>query len=175
MKQRFDRYLLELRLVLDAIDPARFEAAAAKLTEADRLFVAGLGRTGAVMRAFAARLAQAGRRVHVVLEPGCPDFAPGDVLVLGSGSGATRTMTAVAEEARGRGAAILLVTGNMLSPLNREADQTLYLPPTLSGEAEGASGVQPGRTAFEQALLLVLDALAERVAERRGRSGTDPA
>lgn len=170
MQDRFARYLLDLRLVLDAIEPQQFEAARDRLGRAERIFVAGLGRSGAIMRAFATRLARCRRRVHVVLEPGCPAFEAGDLLVLGSGSAATRSMVAVAEEARERGAAILLLSANMLGPLRREADLVLYLPPTLPLAPAGNSELEPGRLAFEQALLLVLDALADALDES-ARSG----
>ncbi len=169
MKSLLSRYLLELRVVIETLDMKPWEELAKEIAHHPRLFVAGLGRTGAVMRAFAAKLNQHGRDTHVALEPGTPVLKCDDLLFIGSGSGTTETMVAVAKEAQKKQVRVIVATGNLLSPLGQLADQRLLIPPLLPPEPldedEIAGPVQAG---FEQTLFLVLDALAARI------TGTEP-
>ena len=177
MKDALQRYLLELRVVAESLDERPFEALAGAIAARSRVFVAGLGRTGAVMSAFAARLNQGGFDAHVVLDPGSPLLQAGDLLLIGSGSGTTETMLAVAAEAARRRARVAVVTNNVLSPLGQGADETLLVPPVLPPDQPDAAGVaSPVQATFEQALFLILDALAARIRDLavRGRDPLDP-
>ena len=59
------------------------------ILKADRIFVAGAGRSGFVARAFANRLMHMGLTVFFVGEPTTPAIKASDLLVIGSGSGET--------------------------------------------------------------------------------------
>ena len=169
MKKQISRYLLELRIVLDGLDEEPLKALAERIRGKPRLFVAGLGRSGAVMRAFAERLNQCGLAAHVVLEPGAPGFQKGDLLLVGSGSGTTETMVAVAREAQKRDVAVAVITNNLLSPLGQLADHRVLVPPLLPPERPGEDEVQaPMQACFEQALFLILDALAWQILQDEG-------
>lgn len=160
-KEIIERFLLDLRVVAEEIDHEALEALVRDMGQAPRLFVAGVGRSGAVMRAFATRLVQLGRTVHVVGDAAAPAVAGDDLVVIGSGSGATRTMIAVAEEARRRDATVSVITANALSPLGRTADLRIVIPPHMPVSAiPGEPLLEPMQTVFEQALLLTLDALS---------------
>ena len=164
-----ERFLIDLRVVAEQLDHEALASLVHRIDEAPRLFVAGVGRSGAVMRAFATRLVQLGRPVHVVGDAAAPSVAQEDLIVIGSGSGATRTMIAVSEEARRRDACVAVVTGNALSPLGRSADLRLVIPPHMPVAAEpGESVLEPMQTVFEQALLLTLDAVSLALSPRDG-------
>lgn len=53
------------------------------ILKADRIFVAGAGRSGFVARAFANRLMHMGLTVFFVGEPTTPAIKAGDLLVIG--------------------------------------------------------------------------------------------
>ena len=69
------------------------------ILKADRIFVAGAGRTGFVARAFANRLMHMGMTVFFVGEPTTPAIKAGDLLVIGSGSGETGSLVVMAQKA----------------------------------------------------------------------------
>ena len=172
MKKQFERFLLELRVVSDGLDEVDLRGLIDCLATAPRIFVSGMGRSGYVMRAFATRLAQVGLAAHVVLEAGAPEFRDRDVLLVGSGSGATETVLAVVEGAKKKGAVVALVSANALSPMGRLADHRLLIPPMLP-EAMPASEevLTPMQTTFEQALWLLLDAVAVELLRLRKGAG----
>ncbi len=76
------------------------------LNAAQRVFVAGEGRSGFMAKAFAMRLMHLGLPVHVVGETTTPSVADGDVVVGVSGSGTTAGTVRVAEQAVKVGAAV---------------------------------------------------------------------
>ena len=65
-----------------------------------RVFVAGKGRSGLFVRAFALRLMQMGLPVHVVDEVTTPAIMVGDLLIIASGSGETASLAQYAAQAR---------------------------------------------------------------------------
>ena len=69
------------------VSQAEMEKFADAILKADRIFVAGAGRSGFVARAFANRLMHMGLTVFFVGEPTTPAIKAGDLLVIGSGSG----------------------------------------------------------------------------------------
>ena len=120
-----------------------------------RIFLAGLGRSGAVIRAFASRLAKAGHQPHVVFDSSTPALAADDFLLIASGSGSTRTMVTVLDEAQQRECKVAVITANVLSPLARAADLRIVLPPMLPPESLSEDAlIEPLQTLFEHSLFL---------------------
>lgn len=126
---------------------------------AKRVFIAGKGRSGLFMRAFAMRLMHLGLHVHVVDEVTTPSLAAGDVLVLASGSGKTASMVSYATKAREIGATLVLITAHPDSPVGRQADKVVHIPaPSTKVETgNGTTSAQPMANLFEQTLVLLLD------------------
>jgi 6-phospho-3-hexuloisomerase len=89
---------------------------------ADRIYVAGAGRSGLVARAFAQRLMHLGFESYVIGETITPAFRPGDVLVAFSGSGETRSVVDACETARDIGGTICLITSTPDSRIGQMAD-----------------------------------------------------
>jgi 6-phospho-3-hexuloisomerase len=152
------------------IDPLQAEALGEAALDADRIFIAGLGRSGLVMRMAALRLMQLGLTVHVVGDATTPAIAAGDLLIIGSGSGETGGAVHLARRARSAGASLLVVTARPDSTLGQMADVRLVVPGwTPKHEGEGASQL-PMATVLEQAFLVVMDCLVAWLADRLGQT-----
>lgn len=142
----------EVNGVLEGVDRATMGAAVVQFAERHRRWFAhGQGRSGLVAQMAAMRLMHVGFETHVVGEATAPSIAAGDGLLVVSGSGetaATLHLAAVAVEA---GAGLLAVTTRADSTLGEMADAVLVV---------GVPGSrQFGGSLFEQAALLLLDAL----------------
>lgn len=166
--QQVDTIAGELARALHSVDAAALDALGDAVTHAPRVFVAGKGRSGLMMRAFAMRLMHLGLMAHVVDDVTTPALAAGDLLVIGSGSGATPTLVRYAERAKSLGAELALVTAATDSPIRALADHALVLAAASPRVAGSVESIQPMANLFEQALLLVLDVLVMRMMQARG-------
>lgn len=126
--QRFDEIIQEIRPVIAGMDPEVFSHAVAMLHTAPRIFLAGAGRSGLLMKMFAMRLMQAGCNAAVAGESTTPSIQRRDLLVVSSGSGNTATMRVLAETGVRMDASILLLTYSPDSILARSASHVLSLP-----------------------------------------------
>jgi 6-phospho-3-hexuloisomerase len=139
-----------------AVDRA---AAIDAFTAANRIFVAGEGRSGLVLRMAAMRLVHLGMPVHVVGDATTPAIGPGDLLIAGSGSGETPITVLIAEQATRAGASILAVTTAETSRLAALADTCLILRTPAKGDLATGASIQPGGSLFEQSMLVLFDTL----------------
>jgi 6-phospho-3-hexuloisomerase len=164
------KILDEHRQVFEAIDDGRAAALVEAIDRSPSIFVAGAGRSGFMMRAFAMRLMHLGLDVHVVGESTTPGVTSKDLLIFGSGSGATGSLRVMAEKAAALGTTVGLVTIDATSPIAKIADHVLVIPaPSPKARNQGdVTSIQPMGSLFEQGLLLVLDALVILLMERRG-------
>lgn len=149
----------ELSTALKSINEDDLAALRQALLRANRVFVAGKGRSGLQMRAFAMRLMHLGLTVHVVDDVTTPAIGAGDLLVVGSGSGATASLVQYAARAKSLKAQVALITTAATSPIGEQSDYHLRIP-APSPKTDGTGGsIQPMANLFEQSLLLVLDIL----------------
>jgi 6-phospho-3-hexuloisomerase len=163
----------ELGDLLRAVDAGSLDALQARVAAAARVYVAGAGRSGLMVRAFAMRLMHLGLAVHVVGDVTTPAFQAGDLLVVGSGSGETGSLCAVARRAKALGGALAVITIVPGSTLGLLADVVVRLdaPSPKAAQRPGAPphpSVQPMGSLFEQGLLLLLDTIVMRLAATRG-------
>lgn len=163
----------ELARALRSVEPAVLDALSEALSSAPRIFVAGKGRSGLMMRAFAMRLMHLGLAVHVVDDVTTPALAASDLLIIGSGSGTTATLVRYAERAKALGAGLALVTTAPASPIGALAEYVLVLAAATPRVPGSAPSIQPMANLFEQSLLLVLDILVMRMAQARGQTTAD--
>jgi 6-phospho-3-hexuloisomerase len=160
----------ELRTLLGGVDARQVQDLVDALDAGGSVFVAGSGRSGLAMRAFAMRLMHMGIDAHVVGEVTAPAFAPTDILVVGSGSGATSALVPLAEKAKKLGGRLAILTTDPASPIARTADLIVRIPapaPKVSPQATAgaaleavtgtSSSAQPGASLFEQGLWVLLD------------------
>ncbi|MBQ16737.1 MAG: 6-phospho-3-hexuloisomerase [Planctomycetaceae bacterium] len=166
--ERAARIAEEIGATVRRVDDEAASRLVEALAETPRVFVAGAGRSGCAVRAFAMRLAHLGLSAHVVGETTTAALAAGDLLVVGSGSGSTGSMVAIAQKAAALGGRIALVTIREGSPIGELAEIQLCVPaptPKLDGPDE-ASSIQPMGSLFEQSLLVVLDAVVLGLMDR---------
>ncbi|MBQ6374818.1 MAG: 6-phospho-3-hexuloisomerase [Clostridia bacterium] len=156
----------ELREVSAGLDEAQLRTLKRAIVEADRVFVAGTGRSLLMIRGLAMRLMQMGFTAYVVGETTTPAIGPGDLLVIASGSGETATMVVCAEKCKRFGARLALITIHPDAPIGRLADLVVQVHTSSSkGGATAAKSFQPGGNAFEQSVLLIGDAVMMDIAD----------
>ena len=80
------------------------------IRKADKIFVAGAGRSLMMIRGLAMRLMHMGYKAYVVGETTTPALEPGDLLIIASGSGNTETLTAIADKCKRLGGVLALIT-----------------------------------------------------------------
>jgi 6-phospho-3-hexuloisomerase len=165
----------ELTSVLDrlAAVPAGLDEVLDVLAGADRVFVLGAGRSGLALQMTAMRLMHLGLDVHVVGETTTPAISAGDVLLTASGSGTTTGIVRAAETATGVGARIVAITTAPGSPLGRAADALVVVPAATKLDRSGTTSAQYAGSLFEQAVVLVGDALFDALWRRSGLSADD--
>lgn len=154
--------------MLARVDSSEVERLVEAIIRARRLFLAGRGRSGLMMQAFAIRLTHLDIHCHVVGESTTPSLQAGDVLLVGSGSGETVTAILTAEKARDNGGTLAVVTARPESSLSRMADVVVALPAPVREEShvQPVDTIQPMASLFEQSLLLLLDAIVLMLKDR---------
>lgn len=169
IQEKLQTVLSELNMVLASMNISDGNEAAKYICTAPKIFTAGVGRSGYMMRAFSMRLMHAGFSAYVVGDTEAPGASKDDLLILGSGSGETESLIAVAKKAKKIGLHILLITGFPDSPLGHLADKTIRISaptPKSQGKSSFISS-QPMGSLFEQALLLYLDSLVMEIMDRQ--------
>lgn len=172
MKQVINCILDELGGVSDQISDEQLERLLEELLQANRIFGAGAGRSGLMVRAFIMRLMHLNRQAYVTGETVTPSIRQGDLLVIGSRSGETRTMLIFAEQAKAQGAKISLLTSQPESTLAGLADIVVTIP-AYSTAVSQSSSIQPLGSQFEQALLVTLDSIIPFMTTRLGVTQSD--
>jgi 6-phospho-3-hexuloisomerase len=157
---------LNLSLVRDEIadtvakiDEQQLVVLASHVRLADRVFVAGAGRSGLVLRMAAMRLMHLGLTVHVAGDTTTPAISSGDLLLVASGSGTTSGVVKAAETAEKAGARVAAFTTDPGSPLAALTDALVIIP--AAQKADHGSGVsrQYSGSLFEQVLFLVTESI----------------
>jgi 6-phospho-3-hexuloisomerase len=171
LHKRVQQILDEIRTVLDRIDSTAVSAMVERLRAARRIYVAGGGRSGLMVRSFAQRLMQLGFTTYVVGETTTPAISKADVLLVCSGSGETQVTVLVSQVARQIGAHVIAITANPDSSIAKVADTLLVLDaPHKQAPKGGIPSIQYGGSAFEQSLVILLDAIALEIGLLLGRS-----
>ncbi len=171
VSQQFGQILQELERAAELLPEAADDRLTQAILGAGKVFVAGAGRSGLMMKAFAMRLMHLGFQAHVVGETVTPGIGEGDLLLLGSGSGETRTLTGMLEKAQALKATVAALTIQPQSTIGSAADIVVTLPGAPKDQASGTElTVQPMGSLFEQTLLLYLDAVILRLMEEQAQS-----
>lgn len=162
-------------LITSALDgnPAELDAFATALGDADRVFVHGAGRSGLALKMTAMRLMHLGFTVHVVGDVTTPAITSGDVLLTASGSGTTGGVVRAAQSAVDAGASVAAITTATESPLAKLAAHVLVLPAADKLDRSGSASAQYAGGLFEQAVVLVGDALFHSLWKQSGATADD--
>ena len=148
-------------------------AAIAMLTTAKRVFVLGSGRSGLALRMLAMRLMHLGLHVHIVGDVTTPAIRAGDLLVAASGSGTTAGVIRSATTAANANAQIIAVTTAASSPLASLADVAIVIPAAQKQDHGATRSRQYSGSLFEQALLLLSDAMFHTMWKNSGASAEE--
>jgi 6-phospho-3-hexuloisomerase len=141
------------------IDEQQVADVARHLSHPGRVFVAGAGRSGLVLRMAAMRLMHLGLDVHVAGDTTTPAISSGDLLLVASGSGTTSGVVKSAETAAKAGARIAAFTTNPNSPLAGFADALVIIPAAQKTDHGSSVSRQYSGSLFEQVLFLATEAL----------------
>ncbi|MCC6615197.1 MAG: 6-phospho-3-hexuloisomerase [Anaerolineae bacterium] len=152
-----DLVLAEVGTVLRQISPDDVARCRQAILAARRIFVAGKGRSGLLMRAHSMRLMHLGLTAHVVDDVTTPSIGASDLLLLASGSGGTPSVVQYAEKAHAIGAQIALLTANPESETAQLADVVVVIPAPSPKTTSIQTSAQPMASLFEQVLVLLLD------------------
>jgi 6-phospho-3-hexuloisomerase len=155
------------------VDRDALTRVAGLVAAAPRVFVMGAGRSGLALRMTAMRLMHLGLDVHVVGEVTTPAIGRGDLLLTASGSGTTAAVVRAAEAAASAGADVVLITTAADAPTARSATVALVLPGAAKLDRSGTASSQYAGGLFEQAVVLVGDALFHALWQRSGQSADD--
>lgn len=160
-----DTILDDISRTLRQVDPTQIESLGAALLNAKRVFIAGKGRTGLQMRAFAMRLMHLGFSVHVVDDVTTPAIGAGDLLLIGSSSGRTGSLLRYIDAAHATGSTLAALTGNLNSPIAAAADTLVFIPASnfKAGDACGEPSILVMGSLFEHCLGLLCDLLVIRL------------
>ena len=171
-KNKLMLILNELQQYAGQIRQEDIDALVDACLRADRIFVAGAGRSGFMARGFANRLLHLNLPVHYVGETTTPPIHSGDLLIICSGSGETASLKASAEKAKAAGASIATLTMAAHASIAAMADVVVLIPGSSPKAAEGsAASIQPMGSLFEQLSGLTFDAAVLELMERTGETG----
>lgn len=165
----------ELKRTLTSISPEQEACLADEILKANRVFVAGAGRSGMMARCFAMRLMHMGFTAYMVGEVVTPSIAAGDLLIIASGSGETASLVSMAKTAKRLGAAVATVTIYPEATIGSlaEAVVEIHAPTSKSAIDTGTHSVQPMGSLFEQSLLICLDHVILVLMEKKQMTGEE--
>ncbi len=151
--------------ILEATDNSYDVKLTQLLDSANRIFIAGAGRSKLVGNFFAMRLVHGGYDVSVVGEIVTPSIKNGDLLIIISGSGETEQLIAFTKSAQKVGAKIVLISAKNESTIGDMADAVFQI-----GRSEQYGKVlgMPMGTVFELSTLLFLEATISHVIHDKG-------
>ncbi|GAA4317966.1 SIS domain-containing protein [Mucilaginibacter gynuensis] len=159
VKANLAKIIQENVMLAEAIDYRNFGELISNINEASAIFLIASGRSGFAMRSVAMRLMHLGLRVFFVGETTTPAIQKGDLLWAASGSGTTGTIVKAAEKAQQVGARVMSMTTNASSTLAGLADVHILIPAAEKEDRNGTKSIQYAGSLFEQAVLLLGDAV----------------
>jgi len=134
-----------------------------------RIFIAGIGRSGLIGRAFIMRLMQIGFTVFVVGETTTQAIKPNDLLISISGSGRTSNSINIIKKAKDYGVYTFLITANRDSPMAKIADKSISIPtPTKFQNNTDNTGSQLIGSLFEQSAFILLECVVDILSKSLG-------
>ncbi|GGA90907.1 6-phospho-3-hexuloisomerase [Ornithinibacillus halotolerans] len=169
MKEIIKAVATEISTVLERVKEEEVVQLHDELTTANRVFIAGTGRSGLIGKVFGMRLMHKGYDVFIVGETTTPSIGSGDLLLLISGSGNTGTLVNFANKAKETGAKVALVTTAADSKIGKVSDCVVTIPAaTKKRNPEEPTTIQPLGSQFDQSAHLLLDALIVYNMEKSG-------
>jgi len=147
------------------------------ILSANRVFLAGAGRSGLILETFAMRLMHLGLDVHIAGHSTTPAARSGDLVLIASGSGETSTVSAIARRAKDQEIKIHLITSSSDSTIADLADENICIQAVSNSSDRGDSKqvFQPLGSPFEHSLFILLESLVVHLMQKIGVSEKDMA
>lgn len=165
-----DQAIDELAVAVRSVPSSRLDAIAAQILRSAVVVCHGVGREGLVMKGLTMRLFHAGVDAHALGEMTTPAVGDGDLVVLSIGPGRLPSVETFGRIARSAGAGVLVFTAQPeLLPDDLADDVAVVRAQTMASDG-GSDAVLPMGSAYEIALLVLVDLITHRV--RDGRSET---
>ncbi|WP_158797639.1 6-phospho-3-hexuloisomerase [Pedobacter sp. L105] len=168
LKANLDLILKENIKLSEQLDFNQLALLIPYIQQADRIFLAGAGRSGLALRSAAMRLMHFGLTVFVAGETTTPAIRNGDLLITASGSGTTSTIVKAAEKAVTAGAQVVSFSTGTESPLAKLSAAVMVLPAAQKEDHGKTISAQYAGSLFEQALLLLTDAVFQTMWDADG-------
>jgi 6-phospho-3-hexuloisomerase len=164
----YDQIIIELKDTLSKINEKSIDLLLEGIISANRIFLAGTGRSGLIIKCFAMRLMHLGLNAFVVGETITSGISQSDLLIIGSGSGETGSISIFAKEAKKHNARLGLITAFPDSTIGKLADIKVLIsvPMDNNKQADGSASIQPGGSLFEQSMMLLLDGVVLKLMEK---------
>ncbi len=158
----------ELDAALAAVREPDVDAFVDAILASEKVFVTGLGRVLLSLQAFVKRLNHLGVPAWYVGEMNEPALTSRDLFIVGSGSGETAVPITITKIARKLGARIVHIGSNPNCSLSALTDLFVRIPVRTKLElADEIPSRQIMSSLFEQSLLILGDAVALQIAERK--------
>lgn len=165
----YNEVIRELQNTVTAIPETESEQLVNTILAANKIFVAGVGRSGLMGKSFVMRMMHMGLDAYAVGETVTANLEEGDLLIIGTGSGETKTLIPIAEKAKSLGGTVAAVTLSSQSTIGTLADQIILLPGAPKERENGVhETIQPMGSLFEQSSLLFYDSIILRIMEING-------
>ena len=172
MKDKVNLIVEELKTTTELVDPDSVDRLVEMIYRTPVIFLAGAGRSGLMVKAFAMRLMHMGKTAYVAGDVTTPAIQKGDLLLIGSGSGETAGLVCMAEKAKKAGAFVATITLYTDASIGKVSDCVIRIAAstTKSSVDTGYHSRQPMGSLFEQCERIVLDSVIMKLMERYGIS-----
>lgn len=156
MKDTTVYILEEVRRAIEKVDEDLISEIVEVLASSPKIFIYGVGRSGLVGEAFAARLVQIGLDVHFVGDTTTPIVEKGDLVFIISNTGETMSAVQTANIVRRIGAKVISITGSSHSKLGIASNIVLEL---VQPRDDQKKRFAPLGTIFELSSMVILDSM----------------
>ncbi|MCG7845319.1 MAG: SIS domain-containing protein [Methanomassiliicoccales archaeon] len=163
MKDTTIYILEEVKRTIERVDEALISEIVDKLASSPKIFIYGVGRSGLVGEAFAARLVQIGLNVHFIGDTTTPIVEKGDLVFIISNTGETMSAVQTANIVRRIGAKVISITGSSHSKLGIASNIVLEL---VQPRDEQKKKMAPLGTIFELSSMVMLDSMVPLLMNR---------
>lgn len=174
------RILKELCDLVNYIDENEIDSICKRLINAKEhnknIFLAGAGRSGCVVRAFANRLMHLGFHCYMAGEITAPPIKKEDILFVVSGSGKTSSLVNMANTAQKQEADILTITLQKEGTIGTMVQAAITLPGNTRLQDDFSTSftsIQPVGSCFEQLSFLTCDGIILKLKEILQQSNED--
>jgi 6-phospho-3-hexuloisomerase len=166
--QNCDLVLEEIKSAMARIDQDQASRLAEAILKADKVFLAGVGRSLISLQAFSKRLNHLGVKSFCVGDLNEPAATPQDLLIVGSASGESKYPLVIAQKARMLGMRIAHIGSNANSSLKSLTDVFVRIPVNTKLKLEDEMQSKQILTSlFEQCLYIFCDVLALMIIDQK--------